>query len=655
MTDPVWTPTARQIADARITDFADWLCRHQRAEISDTTDYAALWQWSIEHVEQFWTAIWDYFDIGERGTGPALTGDRMPDVHWFPDTELNYVEYLFRHAEPDRTALVEVDEDTGTRITLTFGDLRTQVAALAQTLRNLGVDRGDRVAGYLPNTAEAVTAFLATASLGAVWAGCGQDYAPAGAAHRFAQLEPRVLVAATGYHYGGRHHDKRQSVEELRRLLPSVRRTILTDRNTGLPDDPHYLSWSDATSDTTTPLSAEPVPFDHPLWVVFSSGTTGQPKGLVHGHGGVLLEHLKALAFHFDLARTDRLFWYTTPSWMMWNFQLSALLLGASIVCYDGSPTHRHVDTIWRIAAQTSTTVLGTSPGYLLACEKTACTPRDEHDLTMLRTVGVTGAPFPAASAHWVASHVGADIPAVSITGGTDVVTAFLGGAPTVPTWPGQISCPWLGAAVDAFDDIGAPVRDAVGELVVTSPMPSMPVSLWNDTGHRKYREAYFHTYPGVWRHGDWVTLTTAHGIAVHGRSDATLNRNGIRIGSADIYDIVEELPEIVEALVIGVERPDGSYWMPMFVVPAPGQVIDDDIKNRIRHRVRNEASSRHVPDDIITAPGIPHTRTGKKLEVPIKRILLGHKPTDVADPATIDNLEVLDWYAHHATTSMNT
>ncbi|NGP07741.1 acetoacetate--CoA ligase [Rhodococcus sp. 14C212] len=655
MADPVWTPTARQIADARITDFAAWLCRHQRADISVTTDYAALWRWSVEDVEQFWMAIWDYFDVGDRGTGPALAGDRMPEVHWFPEIELNYVEYLFRHSDPDRPAVVEVDEDTDTPRTLTFGELRTRVAALAQTLRNLGVDRGDRVVGYLPNTAETVTAFLATASLGAVWAACGQDYAPVGAAHRFAQLEPRVLVAATGYHYGGRHHDKRQAVEELRRLLPSVQRTLLVDRDTGLPDDPHYLSWSEATADASALLSTEPVPFDHPLWVVFSSGTTGQPKGLVHGHGGVLLEHLKALALHFDLAHTDRLFWYTTPSWMMWNFQLSALLLGASIVCYAGSPTHRHVDTIWRITAQTSTTVLGTSPGYVLACEKGACTPRDAHDLTMLRTVGVTGAPFPAASAHWIATHVGADIPAVSITGGTDVVTAFLGGAPTVATWPGQLSCPWLGVAVDAFDDTGAPVRDAVGELVVTAPLPSMPVVLWNDPDQRKYREAYFDTYPGVWRHGDWVTITTARGITVHGRSDATLNRNGIRIGSADIYDIVENLPEITEALVIGVERPDGSYWMPMFVVPAPGQMIDDEMKNRICHRLRSEASNRHVPDDIITAPGIPHTRTGKKLEVPIKRILLGHKPTDVADPATVDQFELLDWYAHHATSSTTT
>lgn len=296
--------------------------------------------------------------------------------------------------------------------------------------------------------------------------------------------------------------------------------------------------------------------------------------------------------------------------------------------------------------------MLGTSPGYVLACEKGACIPRDAHDLTMLRTVGVTGAPFPAASAHWIATHVGADIPAVSITGGTDVVTAFLGGAPTVPTWPGELSCPWLGAAVDAFDDTGAPVRDAAGELVVTAPMPSMPVVLWNDPDQRKYRESYFDTYPEVWRHGDWVTITTARGVTVHGRSDATLNRNGIRLGSADIYDIVENLPEITEALVIGVERPDGSYWMPMFVVPAPGQMIDDEMKNRICHRLRSEASNRHVPDDIITAPGIPHTRTGKKLEVPIKRILLGHKPTDVADPTTVDQFELLHWYAHHATSS---
>jgi acetoacetyl-CoA synthetase len=649
VTQPMWTPSPNRIADARITDFANWVRQHEPTATFDTTDYASLWQWSVDHLEPFWSAVWDYFDVGKRSRGPVVVGERMPDIGWFPGNELNYVEYLFRDTDAERPAIVSVREGNHPICTLSFGELRGQVAALSHTLRKLGVRRGDRVAGYLPNISEAVVAFLATAALGAVWAGCGQDYAPAAAAHRIRQLEPRILIAAASYNYGGRHRDKLLDVEELRTLLPSVHCTILVGSDVERPAEPGYLTWTEAAGDTARALVTEAVPFDHPLWVVFSSGTTGEPKGLVHGHGGVLLEHLKGLALHFNLDHTDRFFWYTTPSWMMWNFQLSALLLGASIVCYDGSPTYPQVDSVWGITAQTRATVLGTSPGYLLACEKAGSSPREEHDLTVLQTVAITGAPVPAAASNWISTHVGTDIWDVSITGGTDVITAFMGGAPNMPTWPGQISCPWLGVSVEAFDDTGSAVRDAVGELVITAPMPSMPVQLWNDPDHEKYRSVYFDTYPGIWRHGDWVTITTNEGVIVHGRSDATLNRNGIRIGSADIYDIVEKMPEIAEALVVGIERPNGTYWMPLFVVPSPGQIFDDSTKDRICAQLRRHASNRHVPDDIIVAPGIPHTKTGKKLEVPVKRILLGHKPSDVVAASAVDNPDLLEWFAHRA------
>ncbi|WP_282786675.1 acetoacetate--CoA ligase, partial [Nocardia sp. CC201C] len=368
----------------------------------------------------------------------------------------------------------------------------------------------------------------------------------------------------------------------------------------------------------------EPVAFDHPLWVLYSSGTTGKPKGIVHGHGGVLLEHLKAIALHTDLGPDDTFFWYTSPSWMMWNFQIAGLLAGATIVCYDGSPTHPATDTLWHLAATTATTVLGTSPGYVLACAKADTHPTRDHDLTALRSIGITGSALPPSSSLWLRDHLGDHIPVASISGGTDVVSAFLGAVPTVPVWPGELSVPYLGAAVAAYDEHGHPVRGEVGELVITAPMPSMPVRFWNDPDGSRYHDAYFTTYPGIWRHGDWITITDHDSVIVHGRSDSTLNRNGIRMGSADIYQAVEALPEITESLVLGIEQPDGGYWMPLFVVLTDGTELDDDLKRRIDTAVREEVSPRHVPDEIIAAPAIPHTRTGKKLEVPLKKLLQG-------------------------------
>ncbi|NIL73979.1 acetoacetate--CoA ligase [Rhodococcus sp. B10] len=635
MTEPQWTPSSEDIERARITDFQRVVSERHGV---DTADYRELWEWSTQNVEQFWRTVWDYFDI-QSDTEPTevLASSSMPGAPWFPGVQLNYVDQVRRHSDSDRTAIVHARED-GSRAELSWRELARQTAAVARTLREAGVEPGDRVVGYLPNIPEAVVAFLASASVGVVWSACGQDYSASAALDRLGQLDPKVLIAADGYSYGGKYHDKRDDVAVLRDGLTTVDTVIrVGDAVDG------SLSWEDASAGEGEWTSV-PVAFDHPLWVVFSSGTTGLPKGIVHGHGGVLLEHLKAVALHSDIGSDDTFFWYTSPSWMMWNFQVAGLLVGATIVCADGSPAYPTPDALWAITAREKVTFLGTSPGYVLSCIKAESRPSRDHDLSALRAIGITGSAMPASSSLWLSDNVGRDVPVFSISGGTDVVSAFAGGVRTVPVWPGELSAPFLGVALKAFDVDGRPVTDEVGELVVTEPMPSMPVRFWNDDGSR-YREAYFDAYPGVWRHGDWITLTAHGSIVVHGRSDSTLNRNGIRMGSADIYQAVEELPEIVESLVLGVERGDGGYWMPLFVVLTDGTELDDALRARINTAIREHASPRHVPDEIIAAPGVPHTRTGKKLEVPIKRLFQGGDASRTLDRTAVDAPDLVDWY----------
>ncbi|MEV0296696.1 acetoacetate--CoA ligase [Nocardia sp. NPDC050710] len=639
---PQWVPTERDIADARITDFARFV--EARTGIT-APDYHALWQWSVDDLSGFWHALWDYFQLGEI-SGEVLASTDMPGARWFPGTRLNYVDQIVRQAHADRPAIVQVREDAEPR-EVSWAELIDSTAAFARTLRSLGVRPGDRVAGYLPNIPEAVVAFLATASIGAVWSACGQDYSPKAALDRLGQLEPTVLVTADGYRFGGKAHDKRDDIAALRAGLASLRGTIAVSQ-LGL-SVPEAMPWTEAVGNPDNAaalIETEAVEFDHPLWIVFSSGTTGLPKGIVHGHGGVVLEHLKAVALQSDIGPDDTFFWYTSPSWMMWNFQIAGLLAGATIVCYDGSPTYPTPDALWHMAAEVDATVLGTSPGYVLACIKAGAVPRTEHDLSALRTVGITGSSLPPSSALWLGENVGDHIQIASISGGTDVVSAFIGGVRTVPVWPGELSAPYLGVALDAFDTEGHPVRDEVGELVITKPMPSMPVRFWRDEDGKRYHDAYFDMFPGIWRHGDWITVTDHGSVVVHGRSDSTLNRHGIRMGSSDIYQSVERLPEITEALVIGAEQPDGGYWMPLFVVLAPGIELTDELKTRINSTIRTEVSPRHVPDEILLAPGIPHTRTGKKLEVPIKKLFQGADPSRVVERSAVDNPDLLDWYA---------
>jgi acetoacetyl-CoA synthetase len=625
---PQWEPTQQDIAGARVTDFARFVQRRTGAPVPD---YRSLWQWSVDDPAAFWGALWEYFELGdapERVLGNA----EMPGAKWFPGVRLNYVDQIVRSARTDRPAILHVSED-GQVTELSWRQLLGRTATFAQTLRSHGVTAGDRVVGYLPNIPEAVVAFLATASLGAIWSACGQDYSAKAALDRLGQLEPVVLVTADGYRYGGKSHDKRDDVAALQAGLPTLRATVLASELTAEAD--------------TNEMDTVPVDFDHPLWILFSSGTTGLPKGIMHGHGGVVLEHLKAIALQSDIGADDTFFWYTSPSWMMWNFQVAGLLVGATIVCYEGSPNYPKPDALWDIAARVGATVLGTSPGYVLGCAKAGAVPRAEHDLSALRTVGVTGSSLPPSSSLWLRDNVGEHVQVASISGGTDVVSAFIGGVRTVPVWPGELSAPYLGVALDAWDESGKPVRGEVGELIITKPMPSMPVAFWNDTDGSRYRSAYFEMFPGVWRHGDWITITEHGSIIVHGRSDSTLNRHGIRMGSADIYQAVERLPEIAEALVIGAEQPDGGYWMPLFVVLTDDAELTDELRDRIKRTIRDEVSPRHVPDDIIVAPGVPHTRTGKKLEVPIKKLFQGADAARVVEKSAVDDPALLDWYAN--------
>ncbi len=643
MSESMWRPDARLVDSARVTAFQRWLKEHRGL---DLPDYDALWSWSVTDLDGFWQAVWDFFDVPGTVTDPTvLAQERMPGATWFPGVRLNYVDQALRWDDA-ALAVIGLGEDRP-ESRLTWEELRRQVQALASTLADHGVGPGDRVVGYLPNIPEALVAFLAAASLGAVWSVVGQDYASDAVVDRFGQLEPAVLVAADGYRYGGKDYDRTGDVQQARAALPTLEATIVVSR-LGVPLDvlPGVLSWDEAVAaDFDVPGPSPhpaPVGFEHPLWVLFSSGTTGLPKGMVQSHGGILLEHLKVISFHLDVRPGDRFWSFSSPSWMVWNLQASALLVGATVVCYDGSPMYPHTDQLWRIAETCEATIFNSSPGYVQACEKAGAHPGADYDLSKLRTVATAGSALPPSSYEWIYQEVSASIYLGNASGGTDICSTFAHMVPTMPVWPAEISVRCLGVALESWDDAGRPVVGQVGELVVTRPMPSMPTMFWNDPDGSRYTGAYFDVFPGIWRHGDWMTITEHGSVIIHGRSDATLNRHGVRMGSADIYAAVETLPEVTESLVVGLERPDGGYWMPLFVVLAPGASLDEALRRRIADTIRSRVSARHVPDDVIAVPAIPHTRTGKKMEVPVKRVLLGTPANQVASPASVDDPQAL-------------
>ncbi|WP_156721403.1 acetoacetate--CoA ligase [Streptomyces apocyni] len=647
---PLWQPDQERIDEAAITRFQSWAAERYGAPA--TGGYEALHRWSVAELETFWQAIADWFDVRFSTPYERVLADRsMPGAQWFPGATLNYAEHALRAAadRPDAPALLYADE-THAPQPVTWSELRRQVGSLAAELRALGVRPGDRVSGYVPNIPQAITAFLATAAVGAVWTSCAPDFGARSVLDRFQQVEPVVLFTVDGYRYGGKEHDRRDTVAELRRELPTLRAVVhIPLLGTEAPDG--ALDWSALTSADTTPVFEE-LPFDHPLWVLYSSGTTGLPKAIVQSQGGILLEHFKQIGLHCDLGPDDRFFWYTSTGWMMWNFLVSGLLTGTTVILYDGSPGHPDTGAQWRIAELTGATLFGTSAAYVMACRKAEIHPARDYDLSRVQCVATTGSPLPPDGFRWLhdefadAAH---DLWIASVSGGTDVCSCFAGAVPTLPVHIGELQAPCLGTDLQAWDPQGKPLVDEVGELVVTNPMPSMPIHFWNDPDGTRYHDSYFDTYPGVWRHGDWITLTSRGSVVIHGRSDSTLNRQGVRMGSADIYEAVERLPEIRESLVIGVEEPEGGYWMPLFVHLAPGAELDDALRTRIKQTIRGQLSPRHVPDEIIEVPGVPHTLTGKRIEVPVKRLLQGTPLEKAVNPGSVNNLELLRFYANLA------
>ena len=640
---PLWQPDPGRAEATQLVRFQHWATEHHGAP---TGDYAALHAWSTDDLDRFWTAVAQWFDV-RFSTPPtrALAGAAMPGAEWFPGARLNYAEHALRHGEAaehaEQPAVLHLDESGADPQVLTWAELRRQVGSLAARLRELGVRPGDRVAGYVPNVPQAAVAVLATAAVGAVWTSCAPDFGARSVLDRFQQLEPVLLFAVDGYRYGGKAHDRSAVVAELRRELPSVREVVHIPL-LGTPAPDGARDWSALTSGDEQPVF-EQVAFDHPLWVLYSSGTTGLPKAIVQGHGGIVVEHLKQAGLHLDLGPEDRFFWYTSTGWMMWNFLLAGLLVGASIVTYDGSPGYPATDAQWRIAERAGVTVFGTSAAYITACAKADLHPGRDLDLSRLRAIGTTGSPLPPDGFHWIHDRVRADLWLASVSGGTDLCSCFVGGVPTLPVYVGEIQAACLGVALEAWDADGKPVIGEVGELIVTKPVPSMPLHFWNDPEGTRYRESYFEDFPGVWRHGDWITISTRGTVVIHGRSDSTLNRQGVRMGSADIYEVVERLPQIRESLVIGLEQPDGGYWMPLFVVLAEGAVLDEELRTAVRNALREQLSPRHVPDEIIAVAALPHTLTGKRLEVPVKRILGGTPLARAVNPGSLDDPATLD------------
>ena len=634
----LWEPPAELVESSRLTHYMRWLESERGLRF---TSYDGLWSWSVTELEEFWGSLWDYFAVEASRPYERVLGKReMPGAEWFPGAELSYVEHWFRDRDDEAVAVVHASELRPESET-TWGDLQALTAQIASGLRSAGVGPGDRVVGYLPNVVETIAAFAACASLGAIWSSCSPDFGIRSVVDRWAQLDPKVLLSVDGYRYGGRDFDKRETVTELQRALPTLERTFV------LP----YLGGDGNWDELLQPgeLEFAQLPFDHPLWVLFSSGTTGLPKAIVHGQGGILLEHLKKLHLHFDARPDDRLFWFTTTGWMMWNLLVSGLLTDSAIVLYDGNPGTPSLDALWDLAESTQVTCFGTSAAYINACMKADIEPGRGRDLSALRSVGSTGSPLSPEGFRWVYDHVGSGTWLFSTSGGTDVCTAFVGGVPTLPVYEGELQARSLGAKVEAFDEEGGSVIGEVGELVLTEPMPSMPVFFWGDDDGSRYRETYFDQYPGVWRHGDWIELTDRGTAVIYGRSDSTINRGGIRMGTSEIYRAVLGLDDVVDALVVDVPREGTDGFMPLFVVLREGAELDDALTAEIRRRIRSDCSPRHVPDEIHRIPEIPRTLSGKILEVPVKRILMGAPPEQVASRDSLANPKALDYFVTFA------
>jgi acetoacetyl-CoA synthetase len=647
--DVLWTPAPDAEEHSRVGDFMAFLRRTRGLELAD---YDALWRWSVADLSGFWSAIWDYFEIISYDAPTAVLTGTMPGARWFEGATLNYAEHVLRvPGRGDDDPVVLAWSQSRAPISLTKAELREQVRRVRAGLVRVGVVAGDRVAAYSPNIPETYVLMLATASLGAVFSSCAPEFGTRSVVDRWSQIEPTVLLAVDGYGYGDKPVDRMAEVAQIREALPSLRHTVLLGYLDPAATAEGCLRWDELTADTDEPLTFAPVPFAHPLYVLYSSGTTGLPKPIVHGHGGITLEHLKNLALQSDLGPGDRFFWFSTTGWMMWNFLASGPAVGAAIVLFDGNPGWPDLTTVWRLAEEAGMTYLGTSAPFLLASRKAGIVPKDLADLSRLRGLGSTGAPLPAEGFRWVYEAVGETLQLHSISGGTDVCTGFVGASPLLPVWEGEISCRCLGANVEAYDPAGRPVEPGeVGELVITAPMPSMPVGFWNDADGARYKEAYFDVFPGVWRHGDWICFTPHGSCVISGRSDATLNRGGVRLGTAEFYSVVESMAEVLDSVVVHLEDAEGGPGeLLLFVVLADGVELDDALRARIARELRTNLSPRHTPDEIFQVRAVPRTLSAKKLEVPVKRILTGTPVESAAAPGALVNPESLEAFAELA------
>ncbi len=631
----LWEPSPDRAAGSQLRRFMDWLA-HDSGLVFE--GYGSLWRWSVEHVEEFWATLWRYFDLGAPLTGSEVLrrGAGVEGARWFIGRRLNYLDPVLRH--PDADLALVAENEQGERTELTYGQLRALAGSVAAGLRRLGVGPGDRVAAVLGNGPEAVAGFLAAASIGAVWSTCAPEFGVTSMVDRFRQIEPSVLLIADSYRYGGRVFDLADKTRTLSAALPGLGATVVVGSAHARED---RLDWDRLRAEPAE-LAVEPLPADHPLWILYSSGTTGPPKPIVHSHGGILLEHLKALALHCDLGPDDRFFWFSTTGWMMWNFLVGGLLVGATIVCFDGHPAWPDPGRLWRLAEEVQITCFGASPPYFDTLRRSGYEPRRHHRLGRLQTVGSTGAPLSPEGFAFAAERIAPGVLVAPLSGGTDVCTAFIGPCPLLPVRAGEMQCRMLGAKVEAFDEDGEPVVGTTGELVIAEPMPSMPIRFWGDAGGARLHESYFSTFPGVWRHGDWLKITETGGCVIYGRSDATLNRGGVRSGAADFYRVVDGAPGVADALVVDTSELGTEGRLYLFVT-AEEPESSERLDLELRERIRTELSPRHVPDEVVVLDKIPRTLNGKRLEVPVRRMLLGVPPSEAVTPGAVDDPDALD------------